>query len=386
MRLLHFDPFSGASGDMLLAALVDCGAPAEDIAETLGSLGLGIEVSFGRTERGGLSALRARVSCPHDHEHRGLDDVLAIIRGAPLTESVRENASGAFRLLAEAEGKAHGIPPEEVHFHEVGALDSIADIVGVSRAVELLGAKLVSCGEVALGKGEIKCSHGVLPVPAPATVEILTGRPVRQLDLPFELCTPTGAALLSALSGRWGTMPSARIARVGYGAGSRELPGRPNVLRCILGEADAGGEELLLVETTIDDMQPELVGALYEKLASAGALEVTCTPVIAKKSRPAFRLSALCPRARLDALAQAIFRETTTFGLRVLPVERLALERRIERVSTPWGEVRVKLGLLDGKVVTRSPEYDDCVSLAENAGAAVKDVYLAATKASEKGL
>ena len=367
---------------MLLAALADCGAPAEEIASALNSLGLGVGVSFERTETRGISALLARVDCPREDEHRGLDDLLAIVERAPLSGFVRDRASKAFRLLAEAEGRVHGVPPEKVHFHEVGALDSIADVVGVSRAVELLQPDLISCGEVALGKGEIRCAHGVLPVPAPATVEILKGKPVRQLDVPFELCTPTGAALLSALSGRWGGMPSMRIARTGYGAGSRELAGRPNVLRCVLGEADAEGEELLVVETTIDDMQPELVGGLYEKLASAGALEVTCTPLVAKKSRPAFRLSALCPRSRLDAVAEAIFRETTSFGLRAHPVERLALQRRVERVSTPWGEVRVKVGLLEGKVVTRTPEYEDCASLAEKAGLAVKEVYLAALQAA----
>ena len=334
---------------MLLAALADCGAPADEISAALRSLGLGVELSFERTESRGISAFLARVDCPREDEHRGLDDVLAIVKRAPLSGFVTEYASKAFRLLAEAEGRVHGVPPEEVHFHEVGALDSIADVVGVCRAVELIGPDFISCGEVALGKGELECRHGVLPVPAPATVEILSGKPVRQLKVPFELCTPTGAALLSVLCGSWGGMPSMRIARVGYGAGSRELPGRPNVLRCLLGEADAEGEgegegegeELLVVEATIDDMQPELVGGLYEKLASAGALEVTCTPLMAKKSRPGFRLSALCPRSRLDGLAEAIFRETTTFGLRTHPVERLALERKLERVRTPWGEVRV---------------------------------------------
>ncbi len=371
---------------MLLAALADCGSARDEVASTLDSLGLGIELSFERAESHGLSALRARVSCPREHAHRGLRDLLQLTERAPLTPFVREHASLAFRLLAEAEGRVHGVPPEKIHFHEVGALDSIADIVGVSRAVELLGVDLVSCGGVALGRGELKCAHGTLPVPAPATVEILRGRPVRQLDVPFELCTPTGAVLLCVLCERWGVMPSMRMKRIGYGAGSRELPGRPNVLRCLLGEADAGGEELLLVETTIDDMQPELIGALYEKLASAGAFEVTCTPLVAKKSRPAVRLSVLCPRGRLDRLAQAIFRETTTFGLRTHPVERLALERRTERVTTPWGEVRVKVGLLENKVVTRSPEFDDCAELAREAGVAAKDVYLAALKAPEKGL
>jgi uncharacterized protein (TIGR00299 family) protein len=377
---------------MIVGALLDAGAPLDGVREAILSTGLeGVEVSAESALRGGLSGTSFAVNCPHEHAHRRLGDILAMLEKSALSVRARERAAAIFRRLAEAEGRVHGLPPEKVHFHEVGAADSIADVVGAAAALELLEVAEVSSAPPALGHdGVVQCAHGRLPVPVPAVVELLKGRQVRPGLSGVEMTTPTGAAVLVALVETFGPLPEMELAAAGCGAGSRDDERLPNLLRVMVGEragaaGDAGSERVLEISATIDDLSGEVLGYLFERLPAEGALEVSLVPVTLKKNRAGHRLSVLAPVGKLSALSAAIFRETSTLGLRYMPVERLKLERRFEEVGTRWGAVRVKCGYLGGQLVTASPEYDDCRRLAAESGAALKDVQAEALRLFSAG-
>lgn len=396
MRILYVQPFSGASGDMFLGVLLDLGAPLEALLEGLSGLGLsGWRIEVRAERRGPFRATRAVVHTEGSdglggRTHRHLGDILRVLEGSALPGPVTDSASRVFVRLAEAEARVHGVDREEVHFHEVGALDSIVDIVGSCLGLHLLEVGEVVSAPPVLGTGFVETSHGRLPLPAPATLELLRGVPVEHRDSGFELTTPTGAALLSTLAARFGTMPPLTVRAVGYGAGSDRPGPVPNVLRAILGEAAGSAREtprppgeadfpraetVLLLETNVDDMTPQLLGHLLERLFEEGALDVSIAPVLMKKSRPGHEIRVL---AALDAearLAELLFRETTTLGVRRGIVERYVLEREVRTVETPWGPVRAKSGRFGRDVVTWTPEYEDAREAARRAGVPLKEVY-----------
>jgi pyridinium-3,5-bisthiocarboxylic acid mononucleotide nickel chelatase len=397
-RTAHFDPFGGASGDMTVGALLDAGASIEVVRRMIASTGIEeVAVRSERAVRCGLAATRFVVEPAghgqdHDHEHegghghRGLRDILAMVERSELSSRGKGRVATAFRLLAEAEGRVHGQTTEEVHFHEVGAADSIADVVGAAAALEDLGVEAVSSGAPALGHdGFIDCAHGRLPIPAPAVVEILRGRAVKPGLSGVEQTTPTGAALLASLAPSFGPMPEMELEWIGCGAGGRDDPRVPNVLRVFVGRtsgASGGAEEgVLEIAATLDNLSGEVLGYLFERLPAEGALEVSLLPATLKKSRQGVHLVVLAPAARLDAVARAIFRETPTLGLRYRPVERLKLERSFVEAATRWGPVRIKCGRLGAELVTASPEYEDCRAIAAAQGVALREVQAEAMRA-----
>ncbi len=311
-----------------------------------------------------------------------------MIQSADLTPFVRDRALAVFRRIAIAEGKIHGMDPAEVHFHEVGALDSIADILCACAGVEALGVDRVLCSPLFEGTGWIRCQHGRFPLPAPATAEILSGVPLRQIDEPFEFVTPTGAALAAEFADSFGPLPNVRILKIGYGVGTRDTPSRPNVLRAILAEiveADsANADTIACIETNLDDQSPELTGAALESAMAAGALDAFLTPVQMKKNRPGVILTVLCATADADRFANLLIGETSAFGVRITEARRIKLERRFEKVGTPFGEVTVKLGLRDGTVVHATPEFESCRAAAEAAGVPVRTVLAAASAEADR--
>jgi hypothetical protein len=390
-RHLHFDCFNGISGDMTLGALVDLGIAVEDLQRGLAKLPIGPFALRAETiERAGIVATKVTVEVEEDpHPHAHLRHVVEKVRAADLPPRATERAVAAFGLIAEAEARVHGSTPEKIHFHEVGAKDAIVDIAGSMLGVEMLGVESFSASAIAVGNGTVKCAHGVMPVPTPATVEILIGAPMRATDIDGELATPTGAAIMRTLAGdAIGARPQMRTSRIGYGAGTREIPGHPNCLRLLLGETEAPGsglpverDEVLSLETEIDDMSPELCGHLMSRLLSAGALDVQFHPVQMKKNRPGLGLRALCSRADADRLAEIILRETSTFGLRVISASRLCLARRSETVATPVGPIEVKIGLWNGAPLKVSPEYESCREAAERSGRPLREIYDLARRA-----
>lgn len=379
MTVALVEPFGGASGDMFLAALIDAGASQQALENALSSLGLDswrLEVS--RTKKGSISCVGISVSVEGDQPNRNLGEIVGLIEKSGLAARARERAAAVFTRLAQAEAEVHGTEVDEVHFHEVGAVDSIVDIVGTCAAAELLDIDEFYCREVPLGGGEIVCAHGRLPCPAPATLRLLAGLPVRFTSARSEMTTPTGAALLAELCSFTQDIPAMELGSAGYGAGQRDDPQKPNVLRISLGEIRSESPGVWVVEANIDDMNPELYAKASEAVFAAGALDVCATPVQMKKSRPGIILTALCPQEALAAVERAFFMHTTTFGVRRYRVERSELERKSETVATQYGEVQVKLGLLNGEVVTTSPEYESCARAARESGAPLKDVYAAA--------
>jgi hypothetical protein len=333
--------------------------------------------------------MKAEVSCPHeDHHHRGLDDIRHIIEASSLEPDDKESSLRIFSRLAEAEGKIHGHPVDEVHFHEVGATDAIADVVGAVAGIRLLGLERLYVSRFTLGRGFVNSAHGRLPLPAPAAMELLRGFETLATDIEGELVTPTGAAILTAVA-EPGPPPPFTIARTGYGAGAADRPELPNLLRLIVGSADmsslsgAETDRLWVVETNVDDMSGELCGHLYERLFSAGAIDVFMTPVHMKKSRPGLVVTCLVPIGSDSDVEQVLFKETTTFGIRKHIVERTKLARETKTVHTRYGEIRVKVGRLGQKIVTVSPEYEDCRRAAESANVPLKEVYAEATRLAE---
>jgi len=380
MKTCYLDCFSGISGDMLLGALVDAGLPVEALEAELRKLRLeGWYVTTESVRRGGLAATKLDFKIEETHHHRTWKTIREMIRTSELSQSVRGRAEAIFARLAEAEGAVHGTDTDEVHFHEVGALDSILDIVGASAALEMLGIEQVVVSPLNVGTGTVRTAHGVLPVPAPATAELLKGAPVYSSGVEGELVTPTGAAIVATQSSQYGALPRMKVETIGYGAGSRDPKGYSNVLRVLLGEkvvAAQGKEEpeVVVLEANLDDMNPEIGGYFIEEALAAGALDVFFTSVQMKKSRPGTLLTVVCPPDRAGALSELIFLQTTTLGLRSYLAQRQVLNRSLVTVDSPLGRIRVKVAELDGRVVNAAPEFEDCQKVAREKGVPLKQV------------
>ena len=378
MTTAYFDCFSGISGDMTLGALVDAGVSIDVLRSELARLDLaGYGLKAEKVKRGGIAATKVHVVIDQkDQKSRHLSDIIGIIERSSLSPAIKQKSSSIFKRLADAEAKVHATAPEHIHFHEVGAVDAIVDIVGSVVGLELLGITNVQISRINLGSGTVQTAHGLLPVPAPATAELLTGIPAYQSTTQFELTTPTGAAIISTLGSAVGTLPLMKINRVAYGAGDQEFPGQPNVLRLLIGEAAAVYEEdaSIVIETNIDDMNPQIYDYLIEKLMQQGAQDAYLTPIIMKKGRPAILLSVLADRSKSDIMLDAIFRETTSIGVRIHEVQRRKLAREIREVETIYGKIRVKVSKRGDEVLSATPEYEDCRRIAEEKQVPLKTV------------
>ena len=378
-RVAYLDCFSGISGDMLLGALIDAGLGAAALSAELGRLDVpGWSLRAERVSRAGIAAMLAHVDLAEAPQpHRRLPDVLAIIQRSSLPAEDRERAAAIFRRLAEAEARVHGVPPEQIDFHEVGALDAIVDVCGAVASLRMLGVERVYCSPLPAGGGTVRAAHGELPVPAPATLELiaLANAPVAAAtaDRPMEMVTPTGAAIVTTLAAF--ERPAMHVERVAYGAGGRNPDGWPNALRLWLGEAAESRPSMLLVETNIDDMNPEIYGYVQEKLFAAGAADVWFQPVQMKKNRPGIIVSVLCPADREDAIAAVLLRETSTLGVRVSPVSRHEAQREVLEFESTLGPAAVKVKRLPGEPPRVAPEYEACRRLAEAHGLALAEVY-----------
>ncbi|HLX64661.1 MAG TPA: nickel pincer cofactor biosynthesis protein LarC [Planctomycetota bacterium] len=458
-RILYLDPFAGIAGDMFAGALLDLGVDLARLSHEISKLNLaGYHLGSRRVFRGAMSAIKFDVeiggaiqkefdaineaafqpplsaSHAHDDEHgheygahehshasnpadanvplhhvrRTFREIRALIENSALSSRVKADSIAAFQKLAEAEGRIHAMPPDDVAFHEVGALDSIIDFVAVCAGLDMLGIDEVWCGPLALGSGGfVRCDHGLMPVPAPATLELVKGMPLRETPVEKELTTPTGAALVAALAKKFCATPPMRVEKIGYGAGSREKQAVPNVLRVLLGTEDMGAistaqsqhlsagnagasethaAEVVEMRANIDDATPEVLGYMSELLLAAGALDVFATPIQMKKNRPGVMVTALCEPKLLDALTAIFFRESTTFGVRYETLKRFTLQRETLDVSTHFGKVRVKIGRRNGKVLSLHPEYEDCRALAEHSKTALREVIDAARNAASTAL
>ena len=377
MKHVHFQPVGGAAGDMTLAALVAAGASLPEITALLRGLGVSFDLAVERVEVNGIGTLRAAVGYPEEHSHRTFGDIRASIEGAELPERASSRALEAFRLLAVAEGAVHDEDPEEVTFHEVGAVDSIIDVVGSCVALELLDAASVSCGPLPMGTGVVDAAHGPLPVPGPATLEILGGSPVRWTDEPVETTTPTGAALMRSFTGGEFTdaAPPMTLHATGYGAGSARLRSAPNLLRAVVGELEGPKGAIVLLEANVDDAPGELLGAAVERLLAAGALDAWLEPIVMKRGRGAYKACALALSGDRERLARLLMRETGTLGVRHHPVGRTVAGRRHVVVDLPYGKCRVKVGSIDGEDFVAAPEYADAARLAGESGLPLPRVY-----------
>jgi uncharacterized protein (TIGR00299 family) protein len=410
-RTLYLDCFAGASGDMLVGAMLDSGLDFELLRSALLKLGVeGYELSLGRVDRSGISAAKFDVhltSEPHSHEHhhnhehshgehshghrrqshhRSLSEIKGIISSSNLSELVKQRAQAIFQRIGEAEAKIHNVPIETVHFHEVGAIDSIVDIVGACVAFDALKIERIISSPLHVGSGTFQCAHGTYPVPGPATAELLKGVPIYSKDVEGELVTPTGAAIISTLAEGYGPMPMMKIENIGYGAGTRDYPKFPNALRAIIGEleedADRTPGAVTIIEANIDDMNAQVFGYLMEKALSAGALDIFYTPVQMKKNRPGVLLTLLCNPPDRERMCDLIFRETTTLGVRYRNEQREILTREFVTVETEYGPIRVKVSRArDGRVMNASPEFEDCRVAAEKSGVGLRDAQTAALKA-----
>jgi len=384
--IAYFDCFSGISGDMVLGALVDAGANLRVIEAELRKLGLeGWSISAEKVKRGAISATHLKVETSEGHHHRGLSVILGRIDKASLAPRTASRAQKIFTRLAEVEAKVHQLAVEQVHFHEVGAVDSIVDIVGAAIGFELLGVDEFACSAFDVGAGQVKTAHGLLPVPAPATAELLRGAPTYSSGIERELVTPTGAAIATTLATRYAEIPEMTLRAVGYGAGSADLKEKANVMRLLIGDKEISepGEHwdapISVIETNLDDLSPQIYGYFVDRALAAGALEVFSTSVLMKKNRPGQLLTLLCEQANLSRLMDLIFRETTTIGVRTYEVRRKTLDRELIPVATPFGEVRVKVSRLNGTVLTAMPEYEDCQRIAATRGIPLKEVIAAAS-------
>lgn len=379
MKIVYFDCFSGISGDMALGALLAAGAPEEVLRTVWASLPVkGWSFTIDNVHVNGIKAVDVHISTQEKQPHRHLSDVLEVIDASSASDRAKRWASAIFQRLAEAEARVHGSTPEQVHFHEVGAVDAIADILGVCVCLDALGAETIECSPLPMSRGFVESAHGVIPVPAPAMLELVKGVEVQPDDIVRgETVTPTGAAIVATLARRFGGFPRMRVERIGYGAGKKRLEARPNLLRVVVGEAlpDLPTQETVLIEVNLDDMNPEWFAELQQRLFGAGALDVFYTPVMMKKGRPATLLSVLSEPGAEVRLIDILFSETTAFGLRFSRWQRLCLERSWEAVQTRYGEVRVKVGIWNGRVVTASPEYADCAARAVEHRVPVKEVY-----------
>jgi uncharacterized protein (TIGR00299 family) protein len=419
MRTLYFDCFSGISGDMTIGALLDLGVDADYLKTELKKLPVaGYELKVTRVTRSSLSATKFDVLVEgaakqagehrhdhdhghahshehrhehehgqsHGHSHRKASAILAMIRASALNASAKRIAVEIFSKLAVSEGKVHHIPPEDVEFHEVGAIDSIVDTVGAAIGFDALGIERFLCSAINVGGGFIQCQHGILPVPAPATSDLLRHATIYQKHVQTELVTPTGAAILAAVVNRFGGMNGFVVDRIGYGAGTKQFDHFPNCLRLMLGEerapaSDRGAADVIVIEANIDDMNPQNFGYVTDKLLAAGALDVSTIPVQMKKGRPGQLLQVLSPVDAVDVLSRVVFQETTTIGLRRYPVQRTTLDREFVEVQTEYGTVRVKVSRMEGEVVNFAPEYEDCARIAREKNVSLKQVQSLAISA-----
>jgi uncharacterized protein (TIGR00299 family) protein len=426
LKVLYFDCFSGASGDMILGALIDAGVPLAGVRRALGSLALDPETVW--TEAVMRTGIRATKFCVrgedttrdhaldhghdepahashrqglpeggrrgsgdshataqqrHSHSHRTLREIARLIDGSALSEAGRDRANALFLRLGEAEAEIHGTTLDKVHLHEVGAIDSIVDIVGVVSALEVLGVDKVVSSPLNVGGGMVQTAHGRYPVPAPATVKLLGDAPIYSGARPVELLTPTGALLITSYASEYGPVPRMRVRETGYGAGTRDFEDTPNVLRVLVGESDstASADAVVTIEAEIDDMNPQIFGRLMERLLADGALDVFYTAIQMKKNRPGTLLTVIAAPERRELLTSIVFHETTTIGVRYREMTRECLERETVAVETPLGSVRIKVARRHGKVLNASPEFDDCVRLAAAHGRPLKDVQALASKA-----
>jgi uncharacterized protein (TIGR00299 family) protein len=419
MRTLYLDCFAGASGDMFIGALLDCGLDFEFLKAELAKLGVeGYELSLARVDRSGISSAKFDVHLntdghshthhhhehshdhdhhhhehshePHHHDHRALSQIKHLISASALSAPVKERAQAIFQRIGEAESKIHGIPIETVHFHEVGAIDSIVDIVGACIGLEALRIERIVSSPLHVGSGTFNCAHGTYPVPGPATAEILKGVPIYSKEIEGELVTPTGAAIIATLASGYGNLPAMKVERVGYGAGTRSYPKFPNVLRAILGNTEEASSEetpatIVVLEANIDDLNAQVFGYLMEKALAAGALDVFYTPVQMKKNRPGVLVTLLCRPEDRERMSELIFRETTTLGVRYRTEQREILQREQVAVETVFGAIRIKVARAsDGNVVNYAPEFDDCRDAGERHQAAIRVVQMAALQAYAK--
>jgi uncharacterized protein (TIGR00299 family) protein len=390
MKLAYFDCFSGISGDMTLGALVDAGCAVEQLRSELRGLQVpGWELTAEKVWKSGMAATYVKVVTEDQSKHRSLDAILEFLEKSQLAPVVRERAGGIFRKLGEAEARVHDVPLEKIHFHEVGAVDAIVDIVGACVGFHALGIEKFACSPLNVGGGTVKMAHGVLPVPAPATASLLRGKPTYSNGVQKELVTPTGAAIVATLCDVFGAQPAMSVGAIGYGAGTADLEGQPNVLRIMVGEAAektvAGfDEEIAVVEANLDDMNPQIYGYFLEKALGAGALDVYTTPVQMKKNRPGTLLTVLCKPQDTNALMSLIFAETTTFGVRTYRAQRRVLPREWVNVGTEFGEVRIKVSRVNGRILHVAPEFEDCKKLAAEKDVPLQRVIASALRNYEK--
>jgi hypothetical protein len=380
MKIAYLDCFSGVSGDMLLGALLHAGVPENLLKRDLKRLNLG-RYKFAVTSAQKMHLTGRQVTIRttrHHHAHRTFSDIRRLIRESTLSPGVKDLSIAVFHKLAAAEADIHRTTPARVHFHEVGAVDSIIDIVGTAIAIEHLGLDRIYASPLPLAAGLIESQHGVIPLPAPASLALLRGVPVYGTALSAELVTPTGAALITTLTGSFGPMPPMKIERIGYGVGSRDLPDRPNLLRLILGkrEADGHADQVLIMEANIDNMNPEFYDYLMKRLFSGGALDVACAPLQMKKNRPGIMLTVICHPEHKDGLAAIMFQESTTSGIRYYQAERIKLPRQVKKIRTPYGRLEVKILTCPDGSKTAAPEYEQCKLIAQKHRIPLKQVYL----------
>jgi pyridinium-3,5-bisthiocarboxylic acid mononucleotide nickel chelatase len=389
MKTLYFDCFAGASGDMILGALVDAGVDPHALIEQLKMLGVGgWEIDFEKVDRSGISATYARVETASDRAHRHLSDILKIIRDSRLSPGVKDRAARIFSLLASAEAHVHNQPIEKIHFHEVGALDAIIDVCGAAIGFEMLGIEQFVSSALRVGSGMIEMAHGRFPIPPPAVAELLKNKPIYAGDIDGEFVTPTGAAIITAVCEQFGPVPPMKIEATGYGAGTRDHQRFPNALRVFVGETEGAtvhDETLLMIETNIDDISPQVVGYVMDRAFNLGALDCYFTNTQMKKNRPGILLSLLCRPDEREKFLEMIFAETTTIGARSYEVTRRALARETVRVETQFGAIDVKVAFINNGtsngVVNAMPEFEQCRAAAKKAGAPLREVQAAAREA-----
>jgi len=391
MRTLYFDCFAGASGNMILGAMLGLGVGRAQLESELDKLGLpNVSLKVENVDRSGISAIHVQVLVPDQKDHRHYSDILSIIESSNLSQSVKQRSIEIFTRLADAEATVHGIAREKVHFHEVGAIDAIVDIVGACICFELLGIERFVCSKIHVGSGFVDMEHGRFPVPPPAVAELLRNVPVYSTELLGELITPTGAAIISTISEAYGPLPEVSLQSTSYGAGSRTYEKFPNVLRVMLGEteqiakAKTDIDDLLLMETNLDDISPQVLSYVMERAFALGVLDCWFTPIQMKKNRPATMISVLCSKDKRELISGLLYSETTTLGLRIREVERECLSREIRSVATQFGPVDVKLAYYEGKLVNAMPEFEQVKKIAIEAGLPLKDVQTEVLEALEK--
>ena len=378
MKIAYFDCFSGASGDMILGALIDAGLSPRLLRQELKKLGLSsVHLKATKVLKGGLSATQVVVEGKSEKKsHRTLKEMLRIIDRSTLEPGIKEQSREIFRRIASVEGGIHRRPMEDIHFHEIGGLDSVVDIAGAVWGLRRLGIERIYVSRVNVGTGFVKCEHGTIPVPSPAALSLMRGKPIYSSGVEKELLTPTGAALLSTLGSEFGTLPPMKVERIGYGAGRSDLP-HPNLLRVMIGtvEAAAGMERVMVVETNIDDMNPQFYDYVMERLLALEVMDVFVTPILMKKNRPATLLTVICPAEKLASVTRFLLKETTTLGMRWHEEERVRADREILTLQTKYGAIRFKLARWEGKRVNLSPEYEDCKRLATRTRIPLKDIF-----------